>query len=81
MRKWEYQITRYQLKSLAKGGELSREAFYCDDKGKCFIHDTSEAATDIIREVFNEEGKSGWELAQFGYHRGELLCVWKRTVD
>jgi len=32
----------------------------------CFIHDTSEAAAEIIREAFSEEGKSGRKLTQFG---------------
>jgi hypothetical protein len=81
MRKWEYRITRYQLASLAKEGEgFPGGAFHCDDKGRCFLHDTSQAGVDIVREALNEEGKGGWELIQLGYHLGEMMCVWKRAV-
>jgi hypothetical protein len=34
----------------------------------------------MISETFNEEGKGGWELVQFGYHQGEIICVWKRPA-
>ena len=82
MRKWEYRITRYQMQKLVKEGEeFSGEVFHCDNKGKCFLHDTSQAAAEVIREAFNEEGKGGWELIQLGYHLGEMMCVWKRALD
>ena len=81
MRKWEYQITRYDLEDLAQGEEISNLAFYCDHKGQCFLHDTSRAAADMIRDALNEEGKSGWELVQFGYHQSEMMCIWKRILD
>jgi len=82
MRKYEYQITRYHLENSAQGGEgVEAEAIICDEKGQCFLHDTSQTAADMIREAFNEEGKSGWELIQFAYHLGELMCVWKRAME
>jgi hypothetical protein len=81
MKKWEYQITRYDLKDFVRGEETSNPAFYCDQKGHCFLHDTGRAAADMVREALNEEGKSGWELVQFGYHQSEMMCVWKRIVD
>ena len=81
MKKWEYQITRYHLKDFVKEEEISRTAFYCDQRGQCFLHDTSQATADMIRDALNEEGKSGWELVQFGYHQNELMCVWKRAAD
>jgi hypothetical protein len=81
MRKWEYQITRYDLKDFVPEEEISNTAFYCDQKGQCLLHDTSHATADMIRKALNEEGKSGWELVQFGYHQSEMMCVWKRIVD
>ena len=81
MQAWEYQITRYQLKDLTQGEEVSPEAFFCDQRGQCFLHDTTDAAAGLIRDALNEEGKSGWELVQFGYHKRELMCVWKRIRD
>jgi hypothetical protein len=82
MTKWEYQITRYHLQSFARGeGGDPGGRVICDEKGQCFLHDTSQGAADMIREAFNEQGKSGWELIQFGYHLGELMCVWKRAVE
>ncbi len=80
MKNWEYQITRYQVQDVRKSEEIPEGAFYCDQKGQCFLHDTSHASAGIIAEVFNEEGKRGWELIQFGYHLGELICVWKRPI-
>ncbi len=82
MIKWEYKITRYHLQDSTRvGGGNSVDPIICDEKGQCFLHDTSEAAADMIREAFNEQGQSGWELIQFGYHLGEVLCVWKRVVE
>jgi len=80
MRKWEYQITRYDLKDFVQEEEISDTAFYCDQKGLCFLHDTSHAAAEIVRDALNKEGESGWELVQFGYHQSEMMCVWKRIV-
>ena len=81
MKKWEYQITRYDLKDFVQEAEIANTAFYCDQKGQCFLHDTTHATADMIRDTLNEEGKSGWELVQFGYHQSELMCVWKRIVE
>jgi hypothetical protein len=63
------------------GQEVEEKAFYCDQKGQCFLHDTSRAAADMIRDTLNEEGKNGWELVQFGYHQNELMCGWKRAAE
>ncbi len=79
MRNWEYQITRYQIQNDSRVGDGT--GFICDDKGRCFLHDASGPATEIIRDAFNEEGKGGWELVQFGYHLGELMCIWKRAME
>jgi hypothetical protein len=79
MKAWEYKLTRYELKNLSKE-EMPNPAFYCDQKGQCIIHDVSQETSDLIQGVFNEEGEKGWELVQFGYHAGELLCVWKREL-
>jgi len=81
MKNWEYQITRYQLKNLAQGEEVREAAFYCDSKGQCLLHDATKETTDILRDILNDEGKKGWELVQFGYHLGEILCVWKRPEE
>jgi hypothetical protein len=78
---WEYRITRYHMDELAKGEAFSGASFFCDQKGQCFLHDTDTAAAEVIREALNEEGKSGWELVQFGYHQSEMMCVWKRMVS
>jgi hypothetical protein len=81
MPKWEYQITRYLLQNLVRGEKIQEAAYYCDSKGQCLLHDTTKETGDIIRDVFNEEGTKGWELVQFGYHLGEILCVWKRLTE
>ncbi len=81
MVKWEYQITRHNLTDLGKE-KAGRDtaAFFCDQKGQCFLHDASDQGAEMIREAFNEEGMAGWELVQFSYHLHEVLCVWKRAL-
>ncbi len=81
--RWEYRITRYNIRELAREEEAPAPegAFVCDKEGQCFLHDTSLAAADLIRDALNEEGRSGWELVQFGYHKHDLMCVWKRMVE
>jgi hypothetical protein len=79
MNRWEYQITRYRLQDFAKKDEVADGAFFCDQKGQCFLHDTSQG-TDMVRDVLNGEGEKGWELVQFGYHLGEMICLWKRLT-
>ena len=82
MAKWEYQITRHNLTDLveeeAGGGKAS---FFCNQKGQCILHDASDQAAETIRQFLNEEGRKGWQLVQFGYHLGEIMCVWKRSVE
>ena len=81
MKRWEYRITRIRVEDFTqKMGEAPEPAFTCDQKGQCFLHDAQSAA-GMIGEAFNEEGLQGWELVQFGYHLGELMCVWKRAVE
>ena len=65
MIKWEYQITRYHLQNFTRGEEAV-DPVICDEKGQCFLHDTSQAAADMMREAFDEQGKSGWELSSLG---------------
>ncbi len=80
-KKWEYKITRYQMeKSIKAGEDVFDSTFYCDEKGHCFTHDSLFAAEEMIGGTFNQEGKGGWELVQFAYHLGELMCIWKRGV-
>jgi len=81
MKTWEYQITRYHLKDFVREEKMDPAAFYCDQRGQCFLHDTSREGADIIRDVLNQEGRKGWELVQFGYHQKELMCVWKRAAE
>jgi len=81
MKTWEYQITRYHLKDFIREVEMDPAAFYCDQRGQCFLHDTSREGADMIRDVLNQEGRKGWELVQFGYHQKELMCVWKRAAE
>ncbi len=81
MKKWEYQITRHQMGDFSRVKDAEGKAFYCDQKGQCFLHETSREAADMIRDTLNKEGKKGWEPGQFGYHQNELMCVWKRAAE
>jgi len=81
MKKWEYHITRYHVKDFIREGKPAQTSFYCDQRGQCFLHDLSQAAADVVRNILNEEGQNGWELVQWGYHQDELMCLWKRALD
>ena len=62
----------------AKGSKVLVAAQNChwDKEG---AH-TGDVSAEMVRDALNEEGKSGWELVQFGYHQKEMMCVWKRIV-
>jgi hypothetical protein len=74
--KWEYQLTVHQLPNIP----MDRgDVIQCDQSGLCFVHDALAGGLGWLEEVFREKGEDGWELVQTGYHRREILCIWKRN--
>ncbi len=76
MIQWEYEITLHQLPESSQGGE--EPIIKCDQTGQCFLHDTTRVGIEWLERLFRERGQAGWELVQSGYHRRELLCIWKK---
>jgi len=79
MSQWEYQITIHELPEPQAGKE--RGTIECDQNGLCFVHDAFQAGIDWLENLFREKGKEGWELVQSGYHKRELLCIWKKMKE
>jgi hypothetical protein len=84
MKKWEYDITFHSIEELGiPENEVnfpSDQVIACDSEGHCFYNDVMKVYLDKFRELLNEKGSDGWELIQSGYHRGSLVCFWKREI-
>ena len=79
MTQWEYLITVHELPQSKMEGK--ENVIECDQAGRCFVHDTFQAGIGWLESLFQEKGREGWELVQFGYHNRELLCIWKRRKE
>jgi hypothetical protein len=78
MYRWEYQVT---LHAFPPGCE-EQEVIECDQTGRCFVHDACQGGGyGWLEDIFREKGEKGWELVQSGYHKKELLCIWKKPVE
>jgi len=75
MIQWKYEITVHPLPPpLEKEEKIVR----CDQVGQCLIHDTAGEGIKWLETILIERGEAGWELVQLGYHKQELLCIWKK---
>ena len=85
MKKWEYNISFHPIHNFDITEEetnySSNQTIACDTEGHCFYSDVMRLYTDEYRELLNEKGSTGWELVQLGYHKGSLVCIWKREID
>ncbi len=82
MKKWEYDISFHSIQELDISNlEFpSSQTIACDTEGHCFFSDVIRPNMDIFKELLNSRGSEGWELVQIGYHKGSLICFWKREV-
>jgi hypothetical protein len=80
MKNWEYDISFHSIEELgvSETDFPSEQVVACDTEGHCFFNDVMKPSMEIFRELLNERGTEGWELVQAGYHRGSLVCFWKR---
>ena len=78
MTQWEYKITLHELPELLR--EEKGTIIECDQKGQCFVHDTSGSGVGWLENLLCEKGRECWELVQTGYHNRELLCIWKKPI-
>ena len=84
MKTWEYNISSYSLKDLGIAEEdldfPTERVVACDTEGHCYFHDVMKQYLDTFKSTLNGMGSEGWELLQLEYHRGSLVCFWKREV-
>ncbi len=78
MKNWEYDISFHHVEDK----DFSKEqVIACDTEGHCFFNDVMRPYLDFFKDILNERGLEGWELVQLGYHRGSLVCFWKREKE
>ncbi len=76
MVQWEYRITMHEFPEPKT--ESTERTIACDEHGHCFVHDAYLGGIDWLEDLLCEEGRKGWELVQSGYHRRQILCIWKK---
>lgn len=84
MKKWEYNISFHSLEDLGISEKdvdfPASQVISCDMEGHCYFNDVMKLYMDAFRTTLNDKGSEGWELFQLEYHRGSLVCFWKREV-
>jgi hypothetical protein len=84
MTKWEYDISFHSLDELGISEEdiefPAKQVISCDVEGHCYFNDVMKLYIDAFKDAFNNRGAEGWEMFQLEYHRGSLVCFWKREV-
>ena len=84
MEKWEYDISFYSFEDLGIPKKdvhfPAEQVIACDTDGHCYFNDVMKSYIDVFKAAFNDKGAEGWELLQLEYHRGSLVCFWKREV-
>ena len=84
MKKWEYDISFHSLEDLGISEEdiefPAKQVVSCDMEGHCYFNDVMKTYMDNFRTALNDRGSEGWEMFQLEYHRGSIVCFWKREV-
>lgn len=78
MKSWEYDISFHQIEDESFPKE---QVIACDTEGHCFFNDVMKPSLDFFKNLLNERGSEGWELVQLGYHKGSIVCFWKREKE
>jgi len=84
MKKWEYDISFHSIEDVGISEDETDfptdQTIACDTEGHCFYNDVMKVYLDKFKDVLNERGSEGWELVQSSYHKGSLVCFWKREI-
>lgn len=85
MKKWEYNISFHSLDDLGISPKdidfPAKQVIACDIDGHCYFNDVMKSYLDVFKATLNAGGAEGWELLQLEYHRGSLVCFWKREIE
>jgi hypothetical protein len=74
MRHFEYDITRHSAES------LNQVIVFCSEGGQCNLEDIPHSQTAIFRNLLNDKGREGWELADIAFGKDGILAFWKREL-
>jgi hypothetical protein len=73
MKRFEYQITTHSA-------EFFKElVYFCSEDGNCAMEQIPSDQIDKLEGLLNEQGASGWELAQASFGKGGLMIFWKKS--
>ncbi len=78
MKNWEYDISFHLIED---ENFPKDQIIACDTEGHCFFNDVMKPYLDFFKDLLNKKGSEGWELVQIGYHKGSLVCFWKREKE
>ena len=85
MKRWEYDISFHSFEDLGISEDdvefPPEQVVACDIEGHCYFNDVMKGYMDVFTAAFNKRGDEGWELFQLEYHRGSLVCFWKRETE
>jgi hypothetical protein len=73
MAHFEYEITKHSAE------EFSKLVYFCSDQGECKVDDLTEGQLKALRDILNERGGEGWELAQMFFGKDGVVVLWKRA--
>ncbi len=75
MKTFEYKITRHPAET------FSKLVYFCTEAGECNLDHIPHDQTEILQDILNEEGRSGWELVQVSFGRDGLIAFWKKILQ
>lgn len=75
MKHYEYKITKYPAETF---NEL---VYFCSETGECTLDQIPHDQTEILKDILNAEGVTGWELVQIAFGRNGVLVFWKKELQ
>ena len=72
MNKFVYKISKHPAETFK---EL---VYYCSESGECTIEQIPHDQIEILQDVLNAEGATGWELIQVSFGQNGVLAFWKK---
>ena len=75
MKTFEYKITKHPAETF---NEL---VYYCSEAGECTLDQIPHDQTEILQNILNVEGATGWELTQVSFGRNGIIAFWKKELE
>ena len=74
MKQFEYTITTHRT------DDFNKVTIFCSQDGECAVGDIPSHQIELLKEILNEMGGSGWELVEIAFGKEGLMAFWKREV-